>query len=1554
MVKRTVIINRVLTTDITDFSDGSATQNDWKQADNWNRWTTGLSPSGTANATFFMDDVFSFSSEIIEFEFDVDITWLDVPGVGKEIPIGWYLEETGSGDIFFFAITINDTDGITPQTPNFEILLSNPDGTHAFSYESIVPPINKGSPFSLRFRMQKGQLGRCWLDPTKTGLWYELFTNQTSNIAASPTTAYTWDKLRILSWTEEAGMDFNLTDVRLYSVENVSIQGQPGLTDEDGNQIIGPDASDDGSGSNTGGEGGFGGGGLILQTLTFQGGGYVNAISTDVGLTLTGGTTGDTAKLVSFNNVAGTWIINPDASGDLFDVSEAITLGGGGTGAGTTSGASSIIRSVGGRLIDASGNIGLPGSGSEGNYDLTAFKGTTGTGDSSASGGSGFGIDILGYNYTREMDGFGYATVFLTVSNGWSALLNIFISKQFNLTEQGVTLFNGYVTEVETPDRYSAILTLREVTFKLTEDEAQKNYALVINTSGDWYDTVSTIATTRITLTQGDNSNIATDSTMAVLVQPGAEAANTTETFITILTGTASGGGDIDNMNTDNELYIGSGIHSIAEVELVYSGTVENITAFELEIKWTALPSHFSDESVVIAIYDWDAAAYETIETHSVGLWPFPGNIGKKSTPLIKVNSETPQNYFDGVAHGSTKKFKIKLDPSSDLTSRLYYATLKVFTEPAYDGTAAVINGVTDTDKIDSTSNFSTIGVNTGDTVIVGLKNTTVLAEIIAESYYNFTADIDADASFTGFTGSDFAAQHATQADAIRSVLKKEKAIFYYDPTTTPPTLFMKKKSDLTDTGIVLSNSSFKGGVQVEIVSAQVKQVSEYAGCLVTGNTYKVYDTEVSISHFERIAGANTNRILRITDTSINSVTEAKARAISELALITLAGDPDFKIRWPSGDTLPTITPGTLFDVQYHGTLYSDLPLRMINVDKRGNNPMELFLELGWKGSTPEDREIDETNDIRKRLMALEAGMSNRPTGSLLAEIESHYHPSRDFFNGTFRESFDAVITSDGATITMTLEKSGTGDLTMNFSDGKTTLDCTPALSIALTAGSAPSPQGNWIYILQSDKILTKSTTTWPSAEHIKVAFFFVQTAALVQSGDVNDNAALINQNHNDEFKDVTTLQGHVTDITARLRTDKAIYFSGVNGNGTDDYLTPGIGTTDFKSTSGKILQMHIHTYPAFDTSGTSVMHVVNWNADAYHTLTDLFDIVADSGGNAIGNNKYFNLVFWGVINKDSEHQTVMVNLPSGFYNTEASAENDVSGFDTFAIPREFNIDSSTGFLIARVTIKMAATWVVSSTVDLRGQTPQTAAGSAGNIATQFADNVFEIFDEADNTKEMAFDVGTLVTAGNKRTYQAPDASGVLALIDLAQTWTATQTMRTLLPSAAETYNLGSAAAEWEALFLGEGANSGLYFGIGQEVRFWFDNAATNYHMDFPNDDLFIDTGRRFVIRDTDDGEVALLLLNTSTRTLDIGVAADLMATAHYGKFTMVTASDVDNIAVVDNAATADYGAAWAGVNLPAAPVEGMTVHRWNSNGGVAAGRTYTYLNAAWRYIALT
>ena len=363
-----------------------------------------------------------------------------------------------------------------------------------------------------------------------------------------------------------------------------------------------------------------------------------------------------------------------------------------------------------------------------------------------------------------------------------------------------------------------------------------------------------------------------------------------------------------------------------------------------------------------------------------------------------------------------------------------------------------------------------------------------------------------------------------------------------------------------------------------------------------------------------------------------------------------------------------------------------------------------------------------------------------------------------DFFNGTFDEFFNALVTSDGTSITMSVEKDGGGDLTVNFSDGQTAIDTTPATTITLTAGTDASPTKNFIYIPQSTKVLTKSTSGWPSLEHARVAYFFVPSAGYVQT-----NGVYVNQNWNDDKKDSND-QGDLSHIGEFLRLLGARFKSGIDGNGTFGYLTPTASNVELKSTAGVVFQKHEHTVPAFDTSAGGKVLVKNWNGDPYHEITNLFDITDDSGGNSIGNNKFFNLVLWKVVNKTGEFAPTLINLPSGFYSSQSSAEADVSGFDDFTMPSEFNTESSAGFLVARITIKMGNTWTVMSTTDLRGSTPQSArVGGVGATQVDFADNVFRVSDEADNTKKLAFDLGSVAT-GNTRTLVIPDGDGGLGL----------------------------------------------------------------------------------------------------------------------------------------------------------------------------------------------
>ena len=72
-----------------------------------------------------------------------------------------------------------------------------------------------------------------------------------------------------------------------------------------------------------------------------------------------------------------------------------------------------------------------------------------------------------------------------------------------------------------------------------------------------------------------------------------------------------------------------------------------------------------------------------------------------------------------------------------------------------------------------------------------------------------------------------------------------------------------------------------------------------------------------------------------------------------------------------------------------------------------------------------------------------------------------------------------------------------------------------------------------------------------------------------------------------------------------------------------------------------------------------------------------------------------------------------MINLPSGFYTTEAGAQNDVTGYSNYVVPKELK---GVGFLIGRFTMQRGAVNIVynggDSYQDLRGFIPNSTAGS--------------------------------------------------------------------------------------------------------------------------------------------------------------------------------------------------------------------------------------------------
>jgi len=360
-------------------------------------------------------------------------------------------------------------------------------------------------------------------------------------------------------------------------------------------------------------------------------------------------------------------------------------------------------------------------------------------------------------------------------------------------------------------------------------------------------------------------------------------------------------------------------------------------------------------------------------------------------------------------------------------------------------------------------------------------------------------------------------------------------------------------------------------------------------------------------------------------------------------------------------------------------------------------------------------------------------------------------------WNGSTLEDPDVTVTSDGATITASVEGLGGGDLTVVFSDGFFIWDTTPADTITLTAGTDPFPQQNFLFFLQSTKVLTVNTTGFPTAEHNAVATIICQSAASLQT-----QGAIKIHLWTDHIKTVAE-QGHLTDINAWIRNQNATWVSGVTQSFN---LTPNVGVPDnvtITTTAGSVFELHPHVYPAFDNPID--YFVINDFTTPYTVVNDLNALLTDSTGSSMS-GRFFSIVLWGVVGTvDSDK--LFINLPSGSYNNSTSLSEDVGKFANFSIPQEFK---GAAFLIAQWNLRhqttSGGTWTSVEEIDLRGLVPSLAPGGTTVSLVEFSDNLFRVFDDIDDTKKIAFEASPVTTA-TTRTITMVDAD-----LDLAEVTT--------------------------------------------------------------------------------------------------------------------------------------------------------------------------------------
>lgn len=358
-------------------------------------------------------------------------------------------------------------------------------------------------------------------------------------------------------------------------------------------------------------------------------------------------------------------------------------------------------------------------------------------------------------------------------------------------------------------------------------------------------------------------------------------------------------------------------------------------------------------------------------------------------------------------------------------------------------------------------------------------------------------------------------------------------------------------------------------------------------------------------------------------------------------------------------------------------------------------------------------------------------------------------------WNGSMIESADVTVTSTGTAISCNIEQAGGGDLTVVFSDDFYDWDTTPPATIALTAGTDVAPQINFVYLLQSTKTLTASTAGWPTTEYAAIATVICQSAASLQTEGAYKLHA---------WTDHVTApdnQGMQSHLNFWIRSQNATWLSGVTQTYT---ITPQGAAPDnvlLTTLAGSVLQLHHHVYPAF--AGTPDYYVINDSVAAYDIVNDLNALLTDSAGGSMA-GKFFSLVIWGVVSEDTGDCKIFVNLPGGSYNTSAALLADSSTYANFTIPADY---VGTGFLISQWQLRHNAaasgTWTSIGEIDLRGLVPSISPSGSTASPVEFADNTFRIFDDGDDTKEIAFQASA-ITPANTRTITMTDKD-----LDLAQ-----------------------------------------------------------------------------------------------------------------------------------------------------------------------------------------
>lgn len=362
-----------------------------------------------------------------------------------------------------------------------------------------------------------------------------------------------------------------------------------------------------------------------------------------------------------------------------------------------------------------------------------------------------------------------------------------------------------------------------------------------------------------------------------------------------------------------------------------------------------------------------------------------------------------------------------------------------------------------------------------------------------------------------------------------------------------------------------------------------------------------------------------------------------------------------------------------------------------------------------------------------------------------------------------YNKDTEIIVVANGTTTTVELQITSGGDVTIQL-DGQSFNLADDGVDnlVNLTHGTDIAPVLNFVYaIISGSKAILQASTTKPTVAGVglfaNVKQYIVQSATTVQT-----DGFLASQETTDKF--ASDDQSHIRHINDIVR-ENARWVSGVDPTITITTQPSAKDDLFVSLTSGIVRQLHKHIWSAF-INGDDI-YVANDQTIPFTKITNLNSITTDTTGATLEtNNTRYNLVIWGSQDEDGTDRKVFVNKPTGSYNNDSDAINDINNTAVKSFPNDF---AGSGFLIARIVVRFqTASSGTLSIVQINGvdfEDLRTITGEGGGttiVQNEFSDAVFRVFNSTDPTKQLAFN-NTSITTGNTRTLTSQDKDYVIA-----------------------------------------------------------------------------------------------------------------------------------------------------------------------------------------------